>query len=302
MRSPLPAACAVAGLATAGYLAWKHLRPESIPTKAFMVKRYYPEAIRERPFQTLRFLLVERETDNFTYDLANTSDLAPFLASALRLPPAAIGAYLGELQDDQHLRNALQERLRHRRDRNHTPRYGRRMGWYALIRATQPRLVIETGIHDGLGSAVLLQALSRNGDEGHPGRLMSFDIDPAAGWLVPDHLMPLWTRVIGDTKRTLPRDLQHQKLDLFIHDSDHSPDYERWELEMAHRHASSSAILISDNAHASTVLSELSQHWQVPYHFFREQPRGHFYRGGGIGLAVLSQERVHGAIDAGIGR
>ena len=33
--------------------------------------------------------------------------------------------------------------------------YGRRLGWYALVRALKPRTVVETGADKGLGSCVL---------------------------------------------------------------------------------------------------------------------------------------------------
>ena len=154
------------------------------------------------------------------------------------------------------------------------------------MRISKPRLVVETGIHDGLGSAVLLRALERNAAEGYPGHLMSFDTNPTAGWLVPDSLRQLWTPVTGDTKQTLELSLAGKLLDVFVHDSDHALDHERWELQTACRFAAPGAVLISDNSHVSPVLRELADTWGASYHYFHEQPMNHFYAGCGIGLAT----------------
>jgi hypothetical protein len=62
------------------------------------------------------------------------------------------------------------------------------VAWYAVVRALKPQLIVETGIKQGLGSLVLLAALERNAGEGGSGRLISFDIDPFSGWVVPQRL------------------------------------------------------------------------------------------------------------------
>src|SRR5207237_437884 len=84
-----------------------------------------------------------------------------------------------ELEDDADLRHGIERRLRKRGDHNRRVGYGRRLGWYAIARLVQPQLIVETGIHDGLGSAVLLRALQQNAAEGNDGRLLAFDIRPA---------------------------------------------------------------------------------------------------------------------------
>jgi hypothetical protein len=38
---------------------------------------------------------------------------------------------------------------------------GRRIGWYAFARATKPKLVVETGVHQGIGAVTLIRALEK---------------------------------------------------------------------------------------------------------------------------------------------
>ncbi|MCI4345504.1 MAG: class I SAM-dependent methyltransferase, partial [Thermoplasmata archaeon] len=100
---------------------------------------------------------------------------------------------------------------------------------YALVRRLVPEAIVETGVANGHSSSFLLEALRRNGR----GRLTSFDIDPAAGELVPPALRERWDLRILPRRRPAPafeRALAELgPLGLFLHDSDHS--YEWMELE-----------------------------------------------------------------------
>lgn len=51
-------------------------------------------------------------------------------------------------------------------------------------RLAKPSRVIEAGIHDGIGSLVLLAALERTRGECAPGELVSTDVDDTAGRIV----------------------------------------------------------------------------------------------------------------------
>ena len=136
-----------------------------------------------RPRLAIKYLLFSHELDNYTYELANEAELAAVVGEALGVPASLIARYVDELQADDALRNEINRRLIGL-GRNRTMPYGRRLGWYAVVRHVRPAVVVETGIHDGLGSTVLLRALDRNGT----GRLISFDIREGVGSLVPDDL------------------------------------------------------------------------------------------------------------------
>jgi predicted O-methyltransferase YrrM len=243
-------------------------------------------AWRRSPFEALRFLLSSRELDNFTYEIANINELTTFVADVLGCPRDDVARALDELAGDRELEVWLRERLSSRTDRNRWMPYGRRIGWYALVRLTRPRLVVETGVHDGLGSTVLLRALERNAADGVSGELASFDTRSDVGWLIPDALRSRHQLVIGDALERLRPVVNGREVGLFIHDSDHRYEHERAELELVTPMMGPQGLLVSDNAHAVTALADHCVRTGLEFHFWREVPRGHFYPGAGIGLGL----------------
>lgn len=236
---------------------------------------------------TVRFLLGNREPSNFTYAIANLDELARFLGSALDVPAARARTYVDELERDDELRRDLEAKLRSRADRSDRVAYGRRLGWYAAVRIAKPRLVVETGTHDGLGSAVLLRALEENAAEGADGTLSSFDVSPNAGWLVDGPLRERLAFQYGDTRELLGEVLGDRTVDFFIHDSLHTYEHETFELEEIWPRIRPGAVLISDNAHGGTAFADFCARHGLEFRFFRERPAGHPYPGAGIGLAVV---------------
>lgn len=242
---------------------------------------------RRAPVASVRYVVSSRELDNFTYRISNSGQLADFIADALGISSADAMRYVKELEGDRDLEAALSALLADRVDRNRTMPFGRRLGWYAITRATKPRLVVETGVHDGLGSIALLRALERNAQDGHPGELISVDIDPNAGWLIPDSLRSRHTVVVGDSLFVLPQSLAERQVDIFIHDSDHRYEHETAEFELITKYVGKGTVLISDNAHAGTAFSDHCRRQGLQFRFWRETPVDHFYPGAGIGLAVV---------------
>ena len=163
--------------------------------------RTYSGSARKHPLTAVRYLVAGDETSNFTYEIANRDELADVVARALDAPAAAMREYIAELDGDDEFARDLEARLRRRK--GHEPRvyFGRRIGWYALVRWLKPRLVVETGTADGLGSAALARALHRNEAEGVSGQLLTFDIDPNAGWLLGEQAPRGARIVIGDQQR-----------------------------------------------------------------------------------------------------
>ncbi len=136
------------------------------------------------------------------------------------------------------------------------------------MRLLKPRRVIETGTHDGLGSLVILGALDRNArDHGIEGQLVSLDLDPRAGWMVGLH--PRFTRVIGSTSETLAPALR-EKTDILLHDSDHSYEYERFELSLAAE--AGVPTLLSDNSHVTMALRDVCGERGGYYSSFKSVP------------------------------
>jgi methyltransferase family protein len=234
----------------------------------------------------LRYMALDPELDNFTYDIANRSELAGTLAEVLQVDRETVAGYIAEGDADPRVVRPTSGRpilrLRHKR----VMHPGRRLGWYVTARVLKPELIVETGIHGGLGSRLLLLALMRNREEGAAGELISIDIDDGAGVLVEKALRADWRPVFGSTYDVLKPAIAGRKVGMLIHDSDHTYECERFEFEAALDAAADPIALISDNAHASTALPDLAAEREMPYGYFHETPRDHFYPGAGLGIAM----------------
>ncbi len=253
--------------------------------KLLAIRTYWP-GMRANPRQALRFVFTDPELDNYTYDISNLGELAGALAGAFRIDRSAVERYARELEDDSEFRAELAVRLRQHGGRKPRPQYGRRTGWYCIVRIQRPALVVEAGVHDGLGSAVFLRALERNRSEGDNGRLIGIDLDAASGWLVPSALRPHFDLIIEDSVGYLKRGFADRKIDLFMHDSLHTYAHETHEYRAALQVLAPNGVLLSDDAHSTDALKDFSTQAGRDFHFWRERPIDHFYPGAGIGMSL----------------
>lgn len=142
--------------------------------------------------------------------------------------------------------------------------------YYAIVRAVQPRTVVETGVCNGVSTLAVLLALRENGSgslhsidypfradesldefkretfEGYGGAAIPSDRQP--GWIIPDELRPLWELTVGKSQRELPRLLlEVDHLNLFVHDSEHSHPCMMFEYELAYEWLADGGVLLSDD-------------------------------------------------------
>lgn len=232
--------------------------------------------------QTSRWLVSSREFTNFTYDLTprNLEHLAWFVAEVTGCKAGEARGFMRELLDDGDLRRVLTTHDGRLSGVDADVRYARRVGWYAIVRATRPRLVVETGVDKGLGSMVLAAAVRRNGE----GRVIVVDIDPNAGRLIRPPYADVIDLRISDSLAVIPT---LADVDLFIHDSDHSAEHEARELVAIEDRLAPGALVLSDNAHATDELARFAERTGRRFLFFDERPAGHWYTGAGIGAAQL---------------
>jgi hypothetical protein len=126
---------------------------------------------------------------------------------------------------------------------------------WTILRANRPGVVVETGVCNGLSSAVILEAMHRNGH----GRLISVDLpefsDPSlnsvdvwdgkagavipagreVGWLVPADRRDRWRLELGKARDVLPGILNAAvPIDIFIHDSEHSYENQAFEFALGY--------------------------------------------------------------------
>ena len=146
---------------------------------------------------------------------------------------------------------------------------------YALLRTLKPEVLVETGVCNGVSSAVILHALHANGRgrlhsvdfpefagvlstehwEGKGGGVIPADQDP--GWLVPDELRARWDLRIGRSQEVLPPLLQELgQIDFFMHDSEHSYECMQFEMRLAGEHLAPKAPLVVDDANWNSAFEE----------------------------------------------
>ena len=246
----------------------------------------YDADLRKKPLVALRYLVSDPELTNFTYPIANQDELAQFVADATGTPVAEVTPYLNEVEQNalisRTLANSPSRILKHKRHSY----FGRRLIWYAIARIMKPEVIVETGIHDGLGSALLLAALQMNAEDGVEGRLISVDIAPSSGWLIPNSLKGRWTSVFGSTFDVLEGAVAGHRIGMFIHDSDHTYECEKFEFTTALAHAADTITLISDNSHATSALRDICRENNIPFEYFAEKTHNHFYPGAGNGVGI----------------
>ena len=249
-----------------------------------IVLGYFYEPLREAALWLVR----SRETTNWTYNLEqmNTCYLAAFLAEITGASYGEMNAYIEEIESDEKLRTHIVEAVTasaRSMISDREVRYGRRVGWYALVRTLKPKCVVETGVDKGLGACVITAALLKNRAEGYMGDYYGTDINPSAGELLCGEYATCGRILYGDSIESLQN--LDTTIDLFINDSDHSAEYEEREYQTIESKLSNRAIIIGDNCHATGKLLAFALATGRQFLFFHEKPEHHWYRGAGIGVA-----------------
>jgi len=256
------------------------------PFRAFATWRHYVGPLMKN---WLVWIFTSREDSNFTYQLTDRCkvSLAASLASLLQRDYAEIAGYFREIETDDDFKSHIRRLwLKHpeKYRTSETPHLGRRMVWYAIARATKPKVLIETGVDQGMGAVVLCSALCRNASEGHPGKYYGTDTNPDAGYYLQPPYASYGRILYGDSLQSLGG--LSCVIDLFINDSDHSEVYEQAEYEAIRNKMSSNAILLGDNSHVTSKLAEFSIREGRRFVFLSEEPANHWYRGGGVGISL----------------
>ena len=133
---------------------------------------------------------------------------------------------------------------------------------YFSILFQKPKIVVETGVSDGMSSLFILKAL----DNLDIGKLYSVDFPDVGmpvvygkepGWIVPEQLKTKWDLLIGKSVRKLPKLLDMLgTIDIFIHDSEHSYQNMIFEFNCALQHIHVGSLIISDDVTSNLAYIE----------------------------------------------
>lgn len=239
-------------------------------------------------WRAVKWLFSSRETTNITYELTTINDeyLAALISDITGCPYREVLGYFAELAGDVALQSHISRQVALSEwavMADSTARFGRRKGWYALVRIVKPAVVIETGVDKGLGACLITSALLKNAAEGHAGRYYGTDINPKAGYLLSGIYREYGEILYGDSIDSLQKFAR--PIDLFINDSDHSATYEAEEYETIKDKLAPGAIVLGDNSHGNDKLLNFSIKYQRHFLFFKEQPADHWCPGEGIGIS-----------------
>jgi predicted O-methyltransferase YrrM len=241
-------------------------------------------------YLSFKWLFISRETTNFTYDLTklNKIYLAQTISHIVDKSFDEIYNYILEVENDNSLKKHIITETKKSDQRfksNKTVYFGRRIGWYAIVRAIKPKVIVETGVDKGLGACILTAALIKNNSEGYKGYYYGTDINPKAGFLLKNKYKNFGEILYGDSIKSLKH--LSKKIDLFINDSNHSEDYEYNEYKVILNKLSKNSIILGDNAHYNSKLFSFSKKYNRSFLFFSEDPKNHFKNGAGIGFSYI---------------
>ena len=126
----------------------------------------------------------------------------------------------------------------------------------------------------------------KNAKEGQPGQLLTFDITPESGWLLDPSIVGEFRAIIGSTRDTLAPALEGRKVDLFIHDSEHTYENETFEMETVSRYLAEDAVILSDNVHACDAMKDFLRSARPVVSQVHGEAKGALLPGASIGLAL----------------
>jgi hypothetical protein len=192
-----------------------------------------------------------------------------FCSEILNSPVEEVEPFFHELESNSGLLDAL--RGTHASHRSGGLEFGRFKALYAIVRMKQPDVVVETGVHDGLSSALLLEALRLN----EKGKLISIDLPSTdlptgitgPGWLILEYLKGPWHLLLGDSRKILPQIAAQELVDIFHHDSDHSSRHQEFEVSTVRPAMMPSGIILVDDCDFD-LLQRFADTWQTPTHQF----------------------------------
>jgi predicted O-methyltransferase YrrM len=130
-----------------------------------------------------------------------------------------------------------------------------------VIRIEKPQIMIETGVESGYSTEHFLVAM----DDAKVGHLYSCDPAPSGFYNANPIVHPRFTFIREPSYTALDKIFKEAgRLDLFLHDSDHSFKCQTWEYEWAWEHVSPGGVIASDDVGWSDTTPDKPHHaWDL---------------------------------------
>jgi hypothetical protein len=239
---------------------------------------------KSRIIDSIKWINLRTPLSNHYYDLDdfNLVEICFFLSQNLNQPYETISNYLKEILNEERMDPLVRSNL----PSNVHFGFGRRVVWYVAIRVLKPKTVVETGVHQGMGTYVICRALEMNEIDGYIGLALGTEINSNCGQLIPDRLRKYSRILLGDSLETL-RNLS-SNIDIFINDSNHDAGYEFEEYKVIEKLLSENSLILGDNSHATHSLRKFCHQTGRRFYFLPETPKNHWYLGAGVGFAGSS--------------
>lgn len=134
-----------------------------------------------------------------------------------------------------------------------------------IIRRERPVVMIETGVESGYSSEHFLAAM----DDVKVGRLISCDPAPSPFFEAHPIVHPRFTLIRKRSQEALDEIYaQTGRVDLFLHDSDHSWECQTFEYEWAWEHVTPGGIIASDDTNWGMTLPKAGSIAHGAWDFF----------------------------------
>ena len=142
---------------------------------------------------------------------------------------------------------------------------------YIITRILKPDTIIETGVFEGCSSLTFLIALNKN----NKGLLYSIDLPSSKllpgnepGWIVPAKLYDRWDLRKGKSECILPNLLDEiNKVDIFLHDSDHSYTNMFWEFKTVCQFVREGGLVLSHDVSQNAAFRDFANSISKKYYY-----------------------------------
>jgi predicted O-methyltransferase YrrM len=162
---------------------------------------------------------------------------------------------------------------------------------YWLVRRLNPKIIVQTGVCNGLSASFMVLALAKNGAHG---KLHAIDLAPVfdpnnpdwtikdkvygvmipegknSGWMIPDAYQNLFEVWNGDARELMPKLIDSlDSVDFFYHDSDHTYDHMMFEFQQAMRKMRCGGLVVADDISWNSSLWDFADQGEAPAYNFK---------------------------------